>query len=365
MGDSSQRDSEQAARLARLALAAGVAYLLFQTFSPFFTAIAWAAVLAYSLNPLQTRLTRLLKGRRTVSAVLMCVAVTLVIILPLIYFSIVLGGELTKTYKTVSALVEDSGSLEAGLSESPVLSLVWDQVREYERLTGTDVKSMVTGSVKEIGRWLLSEGTVVAQNVVVGLFQIILMMVCIFYFFQEGERVVVWIEHALPLTQRQQRMVFQRFDEVVTASVEGNTIVALLEGTVGGLAFLITGLPTPALWGAIMGLLAYVPAVGASLVWVPGALYLWFIGAYWKMAIVCIAGGIIAVIDQVLRTILVGDRSKLHPLLVFFSVLGGLRVFGILGIVAGPLIVAIGRAMLDIYRLEQTGTLEPPPAAKR
>lgn len=365
MSESSQRDSEQAARLARLALAAGVAYLLFQTFSPFFTAIAWAAVLSYSLYPIQVRLTRLLKGRRTVSALLMCVAVTLIVILPLLYFSVVLGGELAKTYKAVSALVEEGGSLQTGLNDSPVLSLVRDQLREYEQLTDTNVKAMVADSVREIGRWLLSEGTVVAQNVVIGLFQIILMMVCIFYFFQEGERVVGWIEYVLPLTQRQQRIVFQRFDEVVTASVEGNTIVALLEGTVGGLAFLITGLPTPALWGAIMGLLAYVPAIGASLVWVPGALYLWFIGAYWKMAIVCIAGGIIALLDQVLRTILVGDRSKLHPLLVFFSVLGGIRVFGILGIVAGPLIVAIGRAILDIYRLEQTGTLETPPAAKR
>ncbi|HEX9743271.1 MAG TPA: AI-2E family transporter [Nitrospiraceae bacterium] len=365
MSDSAQRDSEQAAKLARLALAAGVAYLLFQTFSPFFTAIAWAAVLSYSLHPMQVRLTRLLKGRRTASALLMCVIVTLVVILPLLYFSVVLGGELAKTYKTVSALVEEGGSLQAGLSDSPVLSLMRDQLREYERLTGTNVKAMVAGNVKEIGTWVLSEGTVVAQNVVIGLFQIILMMVCIFYFLQEGERVVGWIENALPLTQRQQRIVFQRFDEVVTASVEGNTIVALLEGTVGGLAFLVAGLPTPALWGAIMGLLAYVPAIGASLVWVPGAAYLWFIGAYGKMAVVCIAGGIIALLDQVLRTILVGDRSKLHPLLVFFSVLGGIRVFGILGIVAGPLIVAIGRTMLDIYRLEQTGTLESPPAAKR
>lgn len=365
MSDSSQRDSEQAGRLARLALAAGVAYLLFQTFSPFFTAIAWAAVLAYSLHPMQVRLTRLLKGRSTMSALLMCIAVTLIVIIPILYFSVVLGGELAKTYKAVSALAEGGLSLEAGLRESPVLSVIVDQLREYERLTGTDVKMMVAGSVREIGRWLLSEGTVLAQNLVVGLFQIILMMVCIFYFFQEGERVVGWIENALPLTQRQQRIVFQRFDEVVKASVEGNTIVALLEGTVGGLAFLITGLPTPALWGAIMGLLAYVPAVGASLVWVPGAAYLWFIGAYGKMAVVCVAGGIIALLDQVLRTILVGGRSKLHPLLVFFSVLGGIRVFGILGIVAGPLLVAIGRAMLDIYRLEQTGTLESPAPAKR
>ncbi len=129
---------------------------------------------------------------------------------------------------------------------------------------------------------------------------------------------------------------------------------------IGGLAFWIAGLPTPVLWGVVMGILAYVPAAGASLVWIPGALYLWFIGAYAKTAVVCVAGGIIALLDHVLRTVLVGNRSKLHPMLVFFSVLGGIKVFGILGIVAGPLVVAIGRAMLDIYRIEKTGSVDLP-----
>jgi predicted PurR-regulated permease PerM len=365
MSDLSLRDPDQAARLARLALAAGVAYLLFQTFSPFFTAIAWAAVLSYSLHPLHRRLVHATGGRKALSAALMCIVVTLIIILPLLYLSTVVGGELAKTYTFVTALVGEGGSLEEGWRDSPILSLAMDQLREYERLTGANVRAMLADSVKDISRWLLGEVTLVAQNVVVGLFQLVLMMVCTFYFFQDGERVVGWLEIALPLTHRQQRMVFQRFDEVVTASVEGSTVVALLEGLVGGLAFWMTGLPTPVLWGVLMGFLAYVPAVGASLVWVPGAAYLWFAGAYWKMAVVCAAGVLITLIDQVLRTILVGDRSKLHPILVFFSVLGGIKVFGILGIVAGPLVVAIGRAMLDIYRLEKTGSIEPPAAEKR
>jgi predicted PurR-regulated permease PerM len=364
MSDLSSRDPDQAARLARLALAAGVAYLLFQTFSPFFTPIAWAAVLAYALHPLHRRLASATGGKKALSAMLMCIGVTLVIILPLLYLSTVVGGELASTYKTVSALVGESGSLEEGWRDSPLLTLVREQVREYERLTGTDVRGMLAANLRDIGKWLLEEVTLVAQNVVVGLFQLALMLVSIFYFFRDGERVVAWLEAALPLSNRHQRMVFQRFDEVVTASVEGSTAVALLEGVVGGLAFGLTGLPTPVLCGVIMGLLAYVPAVGASLVWAPGALYLWFVGAYWKTAIVCVAGMLITLIDQVLRTILVGDRSKLHPMLVFFSVLGGIKVFGILGIVAGPLIVAIGRAILDIYRLEQTGSLDTPPAAK-
>lgn len=363
MSIQTDRDPDQAARLVRLALAGGLAYLLFLTFSPFFTAIAWAAVLAYTLFPLHRRLVRAIGGRQTLSAFLMCIGVVLAIILPLVYLSTVVGTELAGTFKAVTTLVGEGGLMEEGWRDAPLVAFVQDRLRDYERLTGTDLRPVLADNLKDIGRWLLEEMALVARNLVVGLFQTILMLVCIFYFFRDGERMVSWIEAALSLTPSQQRMVFERFDEVVTASVEGGTVVALLEGLVGGVAFWITGLPTPVLWGMVMGLLAYVPAIGASLVWVPAAGYLWMTGAYGKMAIVCVAGVLIALIDQALRTILVGNRSKLHPMLVFFSVLGGIKVFGILGIVAGPLAVAIGRALLDIYRLEKTGTIEAPPAA--
>ena len=365
MSNSSQRDPDQAARLARLALAVGVGYLLFQTFSPFFTSIAWAAVLSYALHPVYRRLVRVTRGYKIISALLMCSVVTVVIILPLLYLSALIGEELARTYKAAMALVSQGGLLENIRREYPVVGAMVERLQEYERLTGTSLRAALTDNLQDMGKWLFEEATFVVTHALLGLFQTAIMLVCTFYFFLDGERVVRWIENALPLTHQQQRIVFQRFDEVVRASVEGSTIVAILEGLIGGLAFWIAGLSTPVLWGVIMGVLAYVPAAGASLVWVPGALYLWFIGAYGKMAIVCVAGGIIALLDHVLRTILVGNRSKLHPMLVFFSVLGGIRVFGILGIVAGPLIVAIGRAMLDIYRLEKTGSIEPLSAAKR
>jgi predicted PurR-regulated permease PerM len=365
MNDLSPRDQDQAARLVRLALAAGVAYLLFQTFSPFFTAIAWAAVLSYSLYPLHQRLVRATRGQKIFSALLMCGTVTVVIILPLLYLSALVGEELARTYKAVMSLVEHGGLLESVQRKYPFVSVVTDRLQEYERLTGTSLRAALTDNLQGMGQWLFEEATLVATNVLLGLFQTILMLVCTFYFFLDGDRVRRWIENALPLSLQQQRIVFERFDEVVRASVEGSTIVAILEGLLGGLAFWIAGLPTPVLWGVIMGLLAYVPAAGASLVWIPAALYLWFIGSYGNMAVVCVAGGLIALLDQVLRTVLVGNRSKLHPMLVFFSVLGGIHVFGILGIVAGPLLVAIGRAMLDIYRLEKTGSIEVPSTEKR
>jgi predicted PurR-regulated permease PerM len=365
MSESTTRDPDQLARLARLGLAAGIVYLLFQTFRPFLPAIAWGAVLAYALYPVHKRLVRAIKGQKALSAVLMCGAVTLTLILPLLYLSALIGEELARTYKAGMALVEQGGLMENLKREVPFVSVIVDRLQEYERLTGTSLRATLADNLKDIGKWMFEEATLMVTNMMLALFQTAVTLICVFYFLVDGDRAVRWLENSLPLTHEQQRLVFQRFDEVVRASVEGSTIVAILEGLIGGTAFWIAGLSTPVLWGVMMGVLAYVPAAGASLVWIPGALYLWFIGAYGSMAIVIVAGGIIALLDHVLRTILVGNRSKLHPMLVFFSVLGGIPVFGLLGIVAGPLTVAIGRAMLDIYRLEKTGGTELPAPGRK
>lgn len=360
MSTSSDRDLDLAARLARLALAVGLAYLLFLTFSPFFMAIAWAAVLSYTLFPLHRRLMGAIGGRKTLSALFMCIAVGMVVVLPLLYLAAVAGSELAKAYESIAALLAQDGSFDERWRNTPMLGVVREYLREYERLTGTDLRTIWADSLKDLAQWILEEVSLIARNLLVGLFQIALTVICLFYFLRDGDRVASWVEATLPLPPHQQRIIFERFDEVVTASVEGSTIVAILEGLVGGIAFWLTGLPTPVLWGVVMGLLAYVPAVGASLVWVPAAVYWWMAGLYTKTAIVCLAGLVIVLIDQAGRTMLVGTRSKLHPMLLFLSVVGGIKVFGILGFVAGPLAVALGRTMLDIYRLEKTGTIEPP-----
>ena len=167
---------------------------------------------------------------------------------------------------------------------------------------------------------------------------------------------VEWMKDLLPLEQVQQKVVIRRFDEVVKGAVLGNTMVAALEGIVGGMAFWIVGLPSPLLWGAVMAILAYLPLVGAATVWGPVAIYLWIQGDYLSGTILSIAGLIIAVLDYLVRTIVVGGASKLHTLLTFFAVLGGIQFFGLVGIVAGPLVVAVSFALLDSYRVERTTT---------
>jgi predicted PurR-regulated permease PerM len=133
--------------------------------------------------------------------------------------------------------------------------------------------------------------------------------------------------------------------------VYGNTIVALLEGFIGWLAFWSVGLPSPILWGAVMAITAYIPFVGAALVWIPAAVYLAIQGAYMQAGALVAVGIVLSVvIDELVRNMIVGKASKVHSLIMFFSVIGGIQFFGLLGIVAGPLVVAVAMTLLETYR---------------
>lgn len=136
-----------------------------------------------------------------------------------------------------------------------------------------------------------------------------------------------WLRSHSPLVPERQALLSRRFDEVVKGAVYGNTILALMEGLIGGVAFWSVESPSVGLWGAAMGILAYLPLVGAGLFWIPAAGYLFSQGAFLKTIVLVGGGGAMAVMNYLVHTILVGDRSHLHRVLVFFSVLGGLQFF--------------------------------------
>lgn len=347
--------SELGERLMRLTLLAGLTYLLFETFRPFFSALTWSAVLAYGLYPLYGKLVRATGERTSLSAAVMSVAVTVGLVLPLAYLSFLIGKEVASTYLSVVTLLQQSDEKMGQWLGHPVISGLIAQIQEFERLTGTDLRTVMIDNLAAMGSTLVEQLTHVAKNTLVGLAELAIILFSTFYCFRDGEGAVDWIKELLPLEKSRQQLVLRRFDEVVKGAVLGNTLVAALEGVVGGLAFWVLGLPAALLWGSIMAILAYLPLVGATIVWAPVALYLFLQGRYISGTILCVAGVIIAVLDYVVRTVVVGEASKLHTLLAFFAMLGGMRFFGLVGIVAGPLVVAVSVALLENYRAEHFG----------
>ncbi len=360
-----QQEYELAVRFARLTIIVGVGYLIFSVFSPFLSAIAWAAILSYALYPVYRRIVHLTRGRTSTSAFLMCVAVTLGIILPLFYLSFFIAEDLTRTFRVVASQVKTGeGMFRDGWQDYPIVASVVARFQELERATGTDIRAAIAQNLTQLGRELVLQLTNVAKNMLLAMVQLGITLICSFYLFRDGDALVQWARENLPLPFQREHVVLQRFGQVVKGSIWGNTLVAVLEGVIGGIGFWLTGLPSPVLWGVVMGFLAYLPVVGASLIWAPAAVYLFSQAAYGKVFALCAVGLLIGVVEYFVRPISVGRASKIHTLLVFFSVLGGIKLFGLLGIVAGPLVVAVGIAVVESYNLDNAtpvGATNAPP----
>jgi predicted PurR-regulated permease PerM len=329
--------------------------------SPFLSPLLWAAVLCYALNPAYSWLVRVSGGRRALSALAMCVVLTVGIIAPLTYVALVVAQDVTTTYRSlVVSLREGNQPWFDERREYPLLAAPVEALANLERLTGTDLRASLVENLTDLGKLLVEQVTRIITHALHALVQLAMMLLCAFYFFRDGDALIDWLASTTVIEPERRRVLARRFDEVVKGAVYGSTVIALLEGLVGGMAFWLIGLPAPVLWGAIMAILAYLPLVGAGLVWIPAAGYLMWKGAYGKALILVGFGVVIAVMDYLIRNILVGGRSNLHTLLVFFLVLGGLQLFGLVGIVAGPLVVAMGITVIDMWKAEATLPEIPP-----
>ena len=320
-------------------------YLCWLIVKPFLAVLAWATVLVIVFYPAHQRLVRK-TGRPGLSAMLSCVLVILTILIPVVLV----------TFAVVREFSPAAESLQTNLSAllDPKSPLTGRPLRWLSRYA--DIQQLhLQGQVVE---WLKGRsGAIAGQTlgflggalgVLVQMFFVVFTM---YYLFRDGDRIFGVIRDALPVEKKQAEHILARTQEVVGASVYGLFSIAIIQGALGGLAFWILGLPSAIVWGVAMIFLSLIPMLGAFVVWVPAAIYLFATGHYLKAILLVLWGTlVIGMIDNFLRPKLVGGRAKLHELLIFFAVLGGLQVFGVLGIVLGPVVLAITLALIDVFR---------------
>jgi len=354
----------QASRFAQISLTVGTLVLAALLFSPFFSPILWAVVLSYALYPLYGRVLRATGGREALSAFLMCTVMTIGFLLPLFYLTLLVAQDFAGMVSSlVTYLQSGEGPLGGGWHRNPVIAGLVKQLQNLERLTGTNLRSSLLAGVADLGKILIEQSTSVVTNLLQAVVEFGIVLLSAFYFFRDGTHIVEWMREHLPITPERRRLVLKRFDEVVKGVVYGNTVVALLQGGIGWLAFWSVGLPSPILWGAVIAITAYIPFVGAALVWFPAAVYLAIQGAYVQSAVLVVVGIMLSVIvDELVWSIIVGKAVKLHSLITFFSVIGGIHFVGLVGIVAGPLVVAVAVTLLEAY---QNDKAELVPSATR
>lgn len=326
-------------------------YLFLKILLPFVSSLFWALIFAVAFYPVNRALKSLLRSRKGISAGICTLMAVLLIVIPLVFLTTLLVNEMSQAYQFFENLIESGAfaDLLRELESSRLIQRLLELLSNGgQPLTLEDALSMVG---QKLTHFLASQTTLLAKKVSLGLIQFLVMIVALFYLLRDGDLLLEKLKEVLPLEKEEKEELLRRIYEMIIASLYGNVLVAIAQGSLGGIGFWIVGLPSPLLWGSVMALLSLLPVVGAYLVWVPASLWLFLGQGELGKAIFLAGWGVLVVstIDNILRPIFISERVKVHPLLLFFAILGGIKAFGILGVVAAPVIVAFSLAIFDFY----------------
>jgi predicted PurR-regulated permease PerM len=348
-----------------LLLLALVTVAFFWLLVPFYGAVFWAVILAIIFQPLQGVFERRFGIGSNLAATLTMLVCIVGAIIPM---AIVLGALVNEAARLVQGIQSGAYDTSTLVRDAQAMLPEWAQ-RQLERFgIGEDLEALrgrFIDALQQIGQLLAAQALSLGQNTLRFIASTGIMLYVLFFLFRDGRRVARSIRDSMPLTPEYNRALIARFTAVVRATVKGNIVIAALQGTIGGVAFWALGIPAALLWGALMVLMSLLPAVGAAIVWVPAAAWLFVTGSTGKaLILVAIGGGVIAVVDNLLRPILVGKDTRMPDYVILVSTVGGLAIFGINGFVIGPLIAALFISAWTIFRDERHRYEAPAPPAQ-
>lgn len=325
-------------------------YQMAQLLAPFSSALLWAAILALALSPVYTRLLRLVNGREGLAAGIVTFTTLLMVIGPTIFLLAILTSQAVNLYQWTSEFIQ-AGKLAEAWSRfaTPML----DRLLNLPFLAEIDVKGILVKGLSQFSSGLASQIGSVLKNTLLLVVNLLIMLIFLFFILRDGESYYSAIMDVLPFTPHQQQSIARKFRDTFSAVINGVFLVALLQGVMTGLGFALFGLPFSVFWGFLAAVLALLPIGGAMLVWLPGALYLYLTGSKLQGVFLAIWGALLVSLpDNFLKPLLIGRKAKIPTFLLFIGILGGLQVYGFLGILFGPLIVALLTAFVQIYREE-------------
>jgi len=344
-----------------LVLVAVVTLLFAWLMLPYSAAILWGLVAAIVFTPLYRRIAAALGGRRSLAATLTLLIVLGLVIVPAILLTVSLVEEAGNLYNQVQdghidpiAMVEHvRGSLPRWLSR-----LIGDQFSDIAH-----VRATLRANLSTFAKTLAGSALNIGQGALGFLAALGVMLYLTFFLLRDGDRYGKVIAAAVPLDPELRRRLVGDFVTVVRATMKGSVVVAVIQGFLGGVIFSLLGIPAALLWGLVMGFFSLVPAVGTGIVWVPVALYLLATGAYWEGGVLVFCGlFVIGLVDNLLRPILVGKDTKLPDFVVLIATVAGLELFGISGVIVGPVIAALFVSVWKIFTELRAGQIEEEPA---
>lgn len=327
-------------------------YLFYRLIIPFFAPICWAAVFAIIFYPVYEQLLKRLKCKGWCAAI-MCLLIIILIIGPITYLFVALVGEAASAVTKVNEMIK-SGEFDRWIAfDLPWIETAKLKLAEYVDPSKINIDQMAKDAVENISSVLINQTSWLLTNATKMVFYFALMIFTMYYFFKDGEQIVQKSKRLMPLNSTQVNLTFNHFRQVIQATMYGGVIVALIQGILGGILFAAVGIPSAVFWGAIMAFLSIIPFLGAFIVYIPAGIILIIGGSYIKgLLVIAIGTVVIAQSDNILRPILISGKTSMHPLMLFFTIMGGILMFGLLGIVLGPLIGAGFLTLLKIFEFK-------------
>jgi predicted PurR-regulated permease PerM len=317
-------------------------YLVFRIVEPFLQPLAWSAILAIFFYPVHEQLVRRLRPNR--AALVSTVGVTVLLIAPALVVLVYTAREaIDATAQLQSALMDPDKAL-------PSHAVAWIRHQLPHAWQSTDFSEPLRQGAERIATFLASRLAGLVKNLFNFFVDLFIVIFALFFMFRDGEEIVRGASHLVPFDESIQEDMLRESRDLIFASVAVALVIAVLQGVLGGLAFTVGGISSPLFWAVLIAFFSLVPVVGSALIWAPAALFLAFNGHWGRaIAVVAICGGVAGVADNIVRPMLLRNRTRLNELLLFLGVLGGLQAFGLLGLVIGPTIVAAAMGVFRVY----------------
>ncbi len=335
-----------------IALLIFVVYEIFLIFGPFFHSIFWAAILAFGFYPLYDRLKKALKTHEIIAALLMTVLIFLIVIPPVVLLIINITGQAIDLYQIVSSYVQ-SGELEKMIDDIravPFIQSLEKQIGQWEPLN-QNISTWMLNAARNIGNFIATQVGLLTKNLFFVILNVFLVAILLFIFLKDGGKIYQFIYDIAPLEKETKKSVFGQINETFSAVIRGQLLTSLTQAILAGNIFWILGIPASILFGMATFLAALIPVAGPSMIWLPLTIYLFIQQAYVKAVILFLFGLlVISLIDNFMKPILIGEKTKLPYFLLFFGILGGIKLYGLMGIFLAPVILSVFFALVKIYQ---------------
>lgn len=322
-----------------LLLLLAVTAAFFDLIDAFFKAIFWAAVLAMMFRPLHQALVKAMPNRPAVNALLTTLAVIVAVLIPVSLTALAVAQEAANLAKDLEAGEIDTEATLLWLEQRvPFLSGLLDRFQ----IDVARIQEGVSAAAIASGRWIAGNAVAIGQNTLQFFLHLFVMLYLLFFFIKDGRSILLAIARVLPLDLELQENLRTRFANVARATLKGTFLISAIQGFIGGIAFWALGIRAAVLWGVVMALFALIPAIGPPVIWLPAAIVLIASGELTKGLILILVGAIvIGLVDNLLRPVLVGRDARLPDYIILLSTLGGIAVFGLSGVLIGPIIAAL------------------------